>query len=135
MSSDLLSVDAVATRLGLHPKTVLRMIREARISAARVGRSWRIPASELGRLLGPTRAAGARLGPVSLTIEISDADRTLHDRIVALLSGALGARAGQGAFTAQYEPEAARLRILLVAPAPDARALLGMIEAAAGAQP
>lgn len=130
MSSDLLSVEAAAERLGLHPKTVLRMIREAKIGAARVGRSWRIPASELGRLIGPARTRVARLGAVSLTVEIADADRALHDRVVTLLGGALGSRPGSGAFTAQFDPEAARLRLLIVAPSPDARALLGLIEAA-----
>jgi excisionase family DNA binding protein len=38
--------------VGLSEKTVLRRIQDERISATRIGRLWRIPVTEVGRLLG-----------------------------------------------------------------------------------
>ena len=50
-SSDaFLSVDQAATRLGVHPNTVYRMIVGGRLRAVRAGRLWRIPEAELARV-------------------------------------------------------------------------------------
>ena len=47
MSSELITAEAAATRLGLHVKTVLRFIREGRLKAHRVGRQYRILKGDL----------------------------------------------------------------------------------------
>jgi excisionase family DNA binding protein len=47
---ELLSVAQAAERLGVHPNTVYRMIACGRLRAVKVGRLWRIPESELGRI-------------------------------------------------------------------------------------
>ena len=61
-SSDVfLSVDQAATRLGVHPNTVYRMIVGGRLRAVRAGRLWRIPEAELARVAsGPTTVAQGR---------------------------------------------------------------------------
>jgi excisionase family DNA binding protein len=40
----LLDAPEKARQLGVHPNTLVRMAREGRISATKVGRSWRFPA-------------------------------------------------------------------------------------------
>ena len=47
-----LSVKQFATVVGLSDTTVLRRIRDGQIRSTRIGRLWRIPISEVGRLLG-----------------------------------------------------------------------------------
>ena len=47
MSQQLVTVEQAAQELSLHPKTVLRYIRDNRLPATRVGRSYRILRSEL----------------------------------------------------------------------------------------
>jgi excisionase family DNA binding protein len=47
-----LSVKAFAIVVGLSENTVLRRIRDNEIKATRIGRLWRIPVTEVGRLLG-----------------------------------------------------------------------------------
>lgn len=46
-----LTVEEVAEFLKLHPKTVAKWINEGRIKAVKLGREWRVPKSEIGRLL------------------------------------------------------------------------------------
>jgi excisionase family DNA binding protein len=47
-----LSVKAFGTVVDLSENTVLRRIRDKEIRAVRIGRLWRIPVTEVGRLLG-----------------------------------------------------------------------------------
>jgi excisionase family DNA binding protein len=47
-----LSVEEFAVVVGLSENTVLRRIRDEEIRATRIGRLWRIPVTEVGRLLG-----------------------------------------------------------------------------------
>jgi excisionase family DNA binding protein len=44
---NLLTINEVAIRLGLAPKTVRRWIRDGKIKAVRLGREWRVDADEL----------------------------------------------------------------------------------------
>ena len=48
---DLLTVDQVAQRLTLAPKTVRQLCLSRRLSAIRLQRSWRIPAAALDQFL------------------------------------------------------------------------------------
>ncbi len=44
-----------ARQLGIHPNTLVRMAREGRISATKLGRSWRFPANT-SEILPPATA-------------------------------------------------------------------------------
>lgn len=48
---DLLTVDQVAQRLTLAPKTVRQLCLSRRLSAIRLQRTWRIPAAALDQFL------------------------------------------------------------------------------------
>lgn len=59
-SDRLLNVREKAEQLGIHPDTVVRMAREGRLSALKVGREWRFRADDL-------EIAVLRAGPTSST--------------------------------------------------------------------
>ena len=48
---DLISPDELAARCQVHPETVTRMLRQGTIKGVRVGHLWRIPLSEVNRVL------------------------------------------------------------------------------------
>jgi excisionase family DNA binding protein len=50
-----LTVREAATALKVHEKTIIRWIREGRIRATRPGRAWRVPESEVAKLLDPDK--------------------------------------------------------------------------------
>ena len=82
----------VAKRLGLHPLTVRRWVKEGKIVAVQVGREARIPITEVERLLGQHRTGVVVLyGRVSGHDQTEDLQRQVHQ----LEQWALVARTGQ----------------------------------------
>jgi len=133
MSEQLHTVQQAAARLKLHPKTVLRLIHEGRLRAARIGKSYRIQESDLGAFAGV--AAGARPKPVGARVtcvaEIDDLSIEQASRIANVLSAAMisnEARPEPVRMTTAYEPEARRLKAVLFASPADAAAWLRLLE-------
>jgi excisionase family DNA binding protein len=58
-TSALLPLEEVARQLGIHIKTARRQIREGHLQAVKVGRQYRVAASELARVMGQGTTAGA----------------------------------------------------------------------------
>jgi excisionase family DNA binding protein len=58
--SALYSVREVATRLGVHPETVRRLIHDGRLDAVRVGRVLRVDAASLQTFLAQQRVRPVR---------------------------------------------------------------------------
>ena len=86
----------VAKRLGLHPLTVRRWVKEGKIAAVQIGREARIPITEVERLLGEQRAGLLVLyGRVSGHDQKSDLQRQVEQ----LEQWALLARTGQKTLT------------------------------------
>lgn len=74
MEKKLYSILDLTKILNLHPKTILRFIKEGKIAARKIGRSWRVTEDDLkafchGELAG------------SQTLELPVKDDTLKDRI------------------------------------------------------
>ena len=88
----LLRSGEVAKRLGLHPLTVRRWVKEGKISAIPIGREARIPITEVERLLGEQRA-----GLIVLYARVSGHDHKedLQRQVQQLEQWALVARTGQ----------------------------------------
>jgi len=88
----LLRSGEVAKRLGLHPLTVRRWVKEGKISAIPIGREARIPITEVERLLGEQRA-----GMIVLYARVSGHDQKedLQRQVQQLEQWALLARTGQ----------------------------------------
>lgn len=59
MEEKFYSVVDVAKILELHPKTVLRFVREGRIKARKIGRSWKVTGEELKAYCHAELAVGA----------------------------------------------------------------------------
>jgi len=92
----LLRSGEVARRLGLHPLTVRRWVKEGKIAAIPIGREARIPITEVERLLGEQRAGIIVLyGRVSAHADKADLQRQVQQ----LEQWALVARTGQKTVT------------------------------------
>ena len=92
----LLRSGEVAKRLGLHPLTVRRWVKEGKISAVPIGREARMPITEVERLLGEQRA-----GIIILYARVSGHDQKedLQRQVQQLEQWALLARTGQKTLT------------------------------------
>ena len=86
----------VAKRLGLHPLTVRRWVKEGKIAAVQIGREARIPITEVERLLGEQRA-----GTIILYGRVSghDQQEDLQRQVQQLEQWARVARTGQQTLT------------------------------------
>ena len=49
-SDELVALSTVVQRIGVHPETVRRAIRDGRLKAVKAGKGWRIPRAELARV-------------------------------------------------------------------------------------
>jgi putative resolvase len=92
----LLRSGEVAKRLGLHPLTVRRWVKEGKIAAIPIGREARIPITEVERLLGEQRA-----GIIVLYGRVSGHEQKedLQLQVQQLEQWALVARTGQKTVT------------------------------------
>ncbi|RUU15035.1 helix-turn-helix domain-containing protein, partial [Mesorhizobium sp. Primo-B] len=90
MSQEFYTVEFAAEQLKLHPKTVLKFIRQGQLRATKVGRQYRILRSDLAALVGDHRPARSTSREVRSTtiVDISNADAEFARRMAALLTGA-----------------------------------------------
>lgn len=66
MATPLVTVEQAAERLSVHPKTVLRYIRERRLPATRIGKSYRIVRSALDAFAGVATTSADAEGGLSV---------------------------------------------------------------------
>jgi len=89
--NELLSVEDVAERLRLRPRTIREYIRTGRLQATRIGKQYRIRVEDLeliGRE-GPTPAApsdGGATVSATVVVRIEAADRRQEERVFTLLN-------------------------------------------------
>jgi excisionase family DNA binding protein len=129
MSEMFHTVERAAERLAVHPKTILRFIRDGRLRATRIGKAWRILASDLDAFAGvPGRAARAH-EPVRVTAiaELEDVSMDVSRRLATALQALVMAprdRTRPIKLDTVYDPERSHLKVVVVAEALDAAALL-----------
>ena len=128
MSAELFTVDQSADRLKLHPKTVLRMIREGRLKAVRLGKAYRISGDDLDAAAGVTRVE-ARESPDRATViaDFGDLSPDLAQRFGATLTAMLGSnRARPDPITLQtaYDPVLRRVKVVVNGSPEDAATML-----------
>lgn len=129
MSEMFHTVERAAERLSVHPKTVLRFIRDRRLRATRIGKAWRILASDLDAFAGVPSAPAKAHEPALVTAiadmpDISmDVSRRLATALQALVMGPRD-RARPIKLDTVYDPERAHLKVVIVADAVDAAAIL-----------
>ncbi len=133
MSEEFYTVDHAARRLGLHPKTVLRFIREARLRATRVGRSWRILRSDLDAFAGVPKPATTIVAARATTVlEVPDLSPERASRLMDTVQSAVNGRTARPSpvhITTAYDPEALQLKVVIIASPGDAAALLQLLNA------
>ena len=134
----LLSIDQVAERLGLHVRTVRRYVREGRLGAVRIGKQYRVTREALDTLTGratPAVPAGpplARHIEVSSIVQVEGVDFETASRVTnALLSSVKGRPEGAHPLRIDtiYDPERARLKVILNGSADTTAGLLKFVNA------
>ena len=135
MSEEFYTVDQSAQRLSLHPKTVLRLIREGRLRATRIGKAYRVLRSDLDAFAGVVaRRAPARPEPrarVTAITDVADLSPDQATRLANALQAALvssEARPEPVQLDTAYDPIRRSLKAIVVASPADAAALLRIIE-------
>lgn len=128
----LLTVEQAAERLKLHPKTVLRFIREGRLRATRVGKSYRIVASDLDAFAGVDASAAAkRTVRVTSVLEVGDLDLDGAQTIATFLSAAIiGTQARPDALqlTTAFDGAARLLKVVVIGTPADTAQLLQLAQ-------
>lgn len=134
---ELYSPEEVAETLGLHVRTVRRLIREGKIRATRIGKQYRVPAAALAEVTGsagaalPSRVPRTRDVRVSTIVDIDAIDRPEADRVTTVVTAVFNsAREGTGRkrIDTMYYEEQGQLRIVLHGAPGFTASLLTMLE-------
>jgi excisionase family DNA binding protein len=151
MSEEVYTVEQFAERLKVHPKTVLRFIRDGRLRAVKVGKSYRILRTEMEAMTGvapetlrsameayrgilerKTGARGVRADArVTSIVDLNDIAPDTAQRLSRMLPAA---RMGQEAHAEPmsidviYDPARRHLKVLIVGSPGDTAAMLKMVE-------
>ncbi|MFZ5677081.1 MAG: helix-turn-helix domain-containing protein [Pseudomonadota bacterium] len=133
MSDMLMTVDQAAAALKLHPKTVLRHIREGRLPATRIGKAYRIERARLDAFAGVASGRTAPSGAARATVivEVPALAAETAERLATFLgAAALGGDAGTRPLhvNTAFDPASGNLKIVLIAAPADAARLLELIE-------
>ena len=132
MSGSLYTVEQAAERLKLHPKTVLRMIRDGRLKAARIGKAYRIAADDLDAVAGVARAEAREASDRATVIaDFGDLSREVADKLCNFLPAMLNSREARPdpvRLETAYDPDLRRVKLVVTgAPA----RVAGILQAAA----
>lgn len=123
MTKDYYTVEQISEMLNIHPKTIQRYIREGRLRAAKIGKSWRVTGNDLSLFVESSGAEG--LGPenrperstiASSVIDINVDGKEDALRIMNTLTAALNAKPpeyGQSSMHSQYIERENMVRITL----------------------
>jgi len=151
MSEEVYTVEQFAERLKLHPKTILRFIRDGRLRAVKVGKSYRILRTEMEAMTGispeifkgaieayrgvlerKSDLHGERTGArVTSIVDLNHVAADAAQRMARMLSAA---RMGQEAHAqpmsldVAYDPATRILKVIIVGSLADTAAMLKMVE-------
>jgi excisionase family DNA binding protein len=132
MSEEVYTVEHAAERLKLHPKTVLRFIRDGRLRATRLGKSYRILRSDLEVLAG---ASPARSDAPSVRVTtVVDLDGLAPERAQRLATMLTSVRMGNEArpdpmnLSIAHDPARDCVKVVMVGSASDVAAMLRLIQ-------
>lgn len=133
MSGKLATVEQAAEELKLHPKTVLRYIREGRLSATKIGKAYRIDQGTLDAFGGVVRGHSGAAADVRATciVEIADISAEGAERMASLLNAAGTTRDARTAslhLSTAFDPTSRNLKIVLIASPSDTARLLELVD-------
>lgn len=125
MSDTYYSVEQISEMLNIHPKTVQRYIREGRLRAAKIGKSWRVSGHDLSVFTEGTNLASVQKNRAGMPVErvkassVIDIDVDSRDeaiRIINTLTAAMNAKPpeyGQFSMHAQFLEPDYKVRVTL----------------------
>ncbi|WP_309606184.1 helix-turn-helix domain-containing protein [Phenylobacterium sp.] len=131
MSEEVYTVEQFAERLKLHPKTVLRFIREGRVRAVKVGKSWRILRSDLEAMTGVVLGRRASAARVTSIVDLPDTSPERAQHLARLLPSL---RMGQTqpadpmSLDIAYDPPRRHLKVVIVGSPADTATMLKMLD-------
>jgi excisionase family DNA binding protein len=147
MSEEVYTVEQFAERLKLHPKTVLRFIKDGRLRAVKVGKSYRILRTEMEAMYGFPPDAYAIAGPaleallgrraapsrarVTSIVDIPDVSPDKAQHLARLLPAARNSRetpTDPMSLDVAYDPATRTLKVIIVGAPADTAAMLKMVE-------
>jgi excisionase family DNA binding protein len=151
MSEEVYTVEQFAERLKLHPKTVLRFIKDGRLRAVKVGKSYRILRTEMEAMTGVSpdlyrdaveayrgvlerKADPQGVRPSARVTSIVDLPHVAPATAERLARMLPAARTGQAAhdqamnLSVAYDPATRTLKIIIVGSLSDTAAMLKMVE-------
>lgn len=130
MSEQVYTVEQFAERLKLHPKTVLRFIREGRLRAVKVGRSYRILRSELeafGLAPAPPDVGRVRVTSIVDVPDISPARAQHLARLVTSARTGADAQPEPMRIDVAHDPDLRQVKVIVVGSPADVASMLRMI--------
>lgn len=136
MSEEVYTVEQFAERLKLHPKTVLRFIKDGRLRAVKVGKSYRILRTDMEAMTGVVRGRPAKEVRVTSIVDLSDVDKPLAQHLSRMLpSLRMGREAPSDPMSLDiaYDESRRHLKIVIVGAPADTASVLTMIKAFAEA--
>jgi excisionase family DNA binding protein len=131
MSDDVYTVEQFAERMKLHTKTVLRFIREGRLRAVKVGRSYRIPRSGLEAFGAAAPARDVGRVRVTSIVDLPDLSPDQSQQVARLLTSLrMGADAPADplAVDVAHDPVARSVKVVLVGSPGDVAAALRVLD-------
>jgi len=141
MNREYFTVDQISNMLDIHPKTVQRYIREGRLRATKIGKSWRVAGHDLSVFVEHNHVEGsgpetrpARRVIASSVIDISVDGKEDAIRIMNTLTAALNVKPpefGQSTMHSQYIEREDTVRVTLWGPARFMAVMMDMIAALA----
>jgi excisionase family DNA binding protein len=131
MSEEVYTVEQFAERLKLHPKTVLRFIRDGRLRAVKLGKSYRILRSDFDAFAGVTPKARAASARVTAIVDLTDISQDQAQRLARVLPSA---RMGQQtprdpmSIDVVHDPQRGQVKVVLIGDLGDVASMLRMVE-------
>lgn len=131
MAEELCTVDFAAERLKLHPKTVLRMIREGRLPARRIGKAYRIRRADLDAFAGvPPSTAPAPEPSITTIVDIPGVGSAMAQTWARTVTNALNAKPMSGPplrADVVYDESREHLKIVVLGPPGDVINLMNLL--------
>jgi len=123
MTEKYYTVEQISNMLGMHPKTLQRYIREGKLRAAKIGKSWRVTAHDLSLFTESESKGTAKSAAmaqtqikVSAVADIPVAGANEAGQIAAALTAAQNSKPpefGTASLHTQYIGETGMLRVTL----------------------
>jgi excisionase family DNA binding protein len=132
MSGTLVTVEQAAERLKLHPKTVIRYIRQGRLPATRIGKAYRIERARLDEFAGVAsgHTDAGRAVRTTCIVDIPHTTREGAARITTVLNAAAmtgDAETSPLQIDTAFDPLAGSLKVVLIGSPSDAAKLLDIL--------